>query len=62
MNESEMNNSFGFTMKLDDDAMMKLLEESVMDDSDVASEICEGNKVKQECVNKLVDDCLLKMI
>ena len=61
MNESEMN-SFGFTMKLDDDAMMKLLEESVMEDFDVASEICEGNVVKQECVNKLVDDCLLKMI
>lgn len=35
MNESSMN-SFGFTMRLDDDAMMRLLEESIMEDSAVA--------------------------
>ena len=41
MNESSMN-SFGFTIRLDDDAMMRLLEESIMEDSAVADEICEG--------------------
>ena len=40
-NESSIN-SFGFTIRLDDDAMMRLLEESIMEDSVVADEICEG--------------------
>ena len=62
MNEST--NSFGFTMKLDDDAMMKLLEESVNEPDDetmdLARSICEESN--SEKVSKLVDNCVMKLV
>lgn len=61
---NESTNSFDFTMKLDDDAMMKLLEESVNEPDDetmdLTRSICEESN--SEKVSKLVDNCVMKLV
>lgn len=61
---NESTNSFDFTMKLDDDTMMKLLEESLNEPDDetmdLARSICEESN--SEKVSKLVDNCVMKLV
>lgn len=62
VNESA-SRTFDFTMRLDDDAMMKLLGESIQEDEEtlgLARQVCEERS--EQSVNKLIDDCLVRMV